>query len=221
MSAPATRTRRWWLLSLTLLLLFGVPAIDLGYVFWPYPQARGVEALHARLLHERALVYALADAATGRRILRVEHAIYNSVFSVSGLQVLLQGATTPQRGANRLGARWVHAHWGMLRTLAYGLQLRALRIGVLWVSAPLLLLLTLAALADGITRWCLRRFAVARESSFLYHRCKRLALAALLLPLLLYLLPPVTPDPRWLLTPCLALFPLALTQAVTHFKKYL
>ncbi len=78
-----------------------------------------------------------------------------------------------------------------------------IHLGVLVLAMPLFLITACAAAADGLITWYLRRTGAGRESGFIYHRTKRgLALSVLAL-WLVYLVPPIPLDPRWVIPPVL------------------
>jgi integrating conjugative element membrane protein (TIGR03747 family) len=209
-----------WFLAVCLLVL----CVDLLYVFWPYPDGpRGVAALKANLATEVELIGGLADAQSWAIIQVVADGLYRPAFVWTGLDELTRRAAdpTPLSPLNETMRSFVLASWAFLETAAVGLQLFALRIGVLVLAAPLFLVTAVAAGADGLITWYSRRTGAGRESGFIYHRAKRgLALSVLALGLV-YLVPPVPLDPRWVIPPFLAIFAAALRVTAAYFKKYL
>lgn len=113
------------------------------------------------------------------------------------------------------------ANWEALEAAVLGLQLFSMRLGVLLLAAPLFAITAIGAVADGVVTWYRRRTAADRESAFIYHRTKRgLALAMLGLAIV-YLLPPVVLDPRYVVPPFLLAGGIAVRFVAAYFKKYL
>ena len=115
----------------------------------------------------------------------------------------------------------VNGLWIVIETAMLGLQLFALRAAVVTLSLPLFFAVAVAAVADGIYGWLIRRSGGARESGFIYHRAKRAVPAVLLLMWAIYVVPPVPMDPRWVLPPFAALLAVALRLRVAYFKKHI
>ena len=97
----------------------------------------------------------------------------------------------------------------------------AVRLIILTLTLPLFALAALTGLVDGLVRRDLRKFGAGRESSFIYHRAKRLILPTLSAPWLLYLALPVSLHPMWLLLPSAASLGVAVAITAGTFKKYL
>lgn len=209
-----------WFFIICLLTLF----VDMHYVFWPYPDgAHGVEALKANLAVEVDLVSRLSDDRTWATIRMITDSIYQVVFGWSGMDDLLRQAADPAplTPLNEIMRGFARGFWVFLETAAVGLQLFALRIGVLVLATPLFLVTTFAAATDGLIPWYLRRTGAGRESGFIYHRSKRgLALSVLAL-WVIYLVPPVPLDPRWVIPSFLCLSAISVRVTVAYFKKYI
>ena len=97
----------------------------------------------------------------------------------------------------------------------------AVRLIILTLALPLFALAMLTGLIDGLVRRDLRKFGAGRESSFIYHRAKRLILPTLSAPWLLYLALPVSLHPMWVLLPSAASLGVAVAITAGTFKKYL
>src|SRR5690606_20675622 len=91
---------------------------------------------------------------------------------------------------------------------------------ILTVALPLFALAALTGVVDGLVRRDLRKFGAGRESSFIYHRAKRLILPAISAPWLLYLALPVSLHPLWVLLPSAGLLGVAVAITAGTFKKY-
>ncbi|KHL69376.1 membrane protein [Pseudomonas flexibilis] len=97
----------------------------------------------------------------------------------------------------------------------------AVRLIILTLALPLFALAMLSGLVDGLVRRDLRKFGAGRESSFIYHRAKRLILPTISAPWLLYLALPVSLHPMWVLLPSAGLLGVAVAITAGTFKKYL
>ncbi len=193
------------------------------YVLWPYPNGpRGVAALKANLATEVKLIGRLADAQSWAIIRFLTDRLYQVSFVWTGLDAFMGRATdpTPLSPLNETMRSFVLGNWVFLETAATGLQLFALRLGVLVLAAPLFLITGIAATADGLITWYLRRTGAGRESGFVYHRAKRGFAISMLALWLMYLVPPVPIDPRWIVPPFLLIFGVAIRVTVAYFKKY-
>lgn len=100
-------------------------------------------------------------------------------------------------------------------------QVFALRLSILTLALPVFLLSALVGITDGLAKRDIRRWQGGRESSFLYHYAKRLSVASLILPWVVYLALPFSLNPAWVILPCAASFGLMLAVTSATFKKYL
>lgn len=213
-----------WALKWFFIVCLLVLCVDLLYVLWPYPgKARGVATLKANLAVEVDLIGRLANDRSWTIIRTLGDAIYEVVFVWTGLDDFMRRAVdpTPLTPLNETMRRFVLGNWAFLETAATGLQLFSLRLGVLVLAMPLFAITACGAAADGLITWYLRRTGAGRESGFIYHRTKRgLALSVLAL-WLVYLVPPIPLDPRWMIPPFLLIAGVAVRLTVAYFKKYL
>lgn len=111
--------------------------------------------------------------------------------------------------------------YAVFETGRIGIQLFGVRLAVLCLSMPLFLLVAAVGFADGWVARYLRRAAVGRESSYLYHRFKHLLLLSIIAAWGVYLLTPVPLDPRIIILPFVFTLGLTVRWMVTYFKKYL
>lgn len=95
------------------------------------------------------------------------------------------------------------------------------RVMVLVLSIPLFALAALCGFTEGLVRRDLRRFGAGRESSFIYHRAKRLITPLVIAPWFIYLSSPISVNPVLVLIPCAIALGLAITITAATFKKYL
>ncbi len=209
---------KWFAIVCALALL-----VDMVYVFWPYPTMRGVAAFQHNLQTESELIASLSAPDSAAFIRKVQLWAYQPTFAWSGLHEMMRDVNQPEswQGANAYMHSFVTGNWQFLQTAHIGILLFAQRLAVLLLSAPLFLVVMLAAGLDGFITWYKRRTSVGRESGFIYHRAKHGFNHTWLGVWVLYLLPPIVLDPRWMIPPALLLTGLATRLAVGYFKKYL
>lgn len=215
----------WYVKWFTLVFLLAV-VVDMVYVFWPWPAVRGVAAFQHNLRVESQLIAGLADPAGLAFIKTVQAWVYQPTFVWSGLHEFLVLGAEPSAavitGSGRdFGQGLAHGFWQPLQTAYIGVLLFAQRLAVLALSAPLFGVVMLAAATDGWLGWYQRRTGGGRESGLVYHLAKRGFNNTLRGLWVLYLLPPMVIDPRWVIPPALLLAALATRLAVSYFKKYL
>lgn len=95
------------------------------------------------------------------------------------------------------------------------------RLTVITLATPLFLLAVLTGIVDGLMRRDLRKFGADRESSFVYHRAKRMLLPLIVSPWVIYPALPWSVNPILVLLPCAALLGWMVAITATTFKKYL
>lgn len=117
------------------------------------------------------------------------------------------------RSANRL-AKYIVA--AKNRVLVFGI-----RMTVLLFAMPVLVLCCIVALIDGFVRRDLRRWGGGRESGFIYHWAKQVALPLAVGAWIIYLVLPVSIHPSLAIFAFAALLSMATTAAAGTFKKYL
>ncbi len=207
-----------WLATWLLIITLSVLAIDLFcvLVLW---SPNGTEHLRHIFQHEVALLN--LDSTDIAFLAQTAHAFHNKVFVATGLDAVLRDAAAPTADNAQTTHDLIASFGPSLETAMIGLQIFALRIGVLMLTLPLFVLAILAATADGLLGWYLRRTGGERESGFIYHRAKRGLARALLLLWAIYLLPPTPMDPRLVLPPFLLMTGISARLQVTYFKKYL
>ena len=199
-------------------------AVDMLYVFWPYPDGpRGVAPLKATVAREAALIEALSDDRSASVVPAIVAATYKVFFVWTGLdEMMIRFADPTALPESDEGMRQLFlANWAVLETAAYGLQLFSMRLGVLVLALPLFALAALGAAADGLVTWYRRRTSAGRESGFIYHRAKRSLALAVLAVWAAYLVPPVLLDPRWAVVPFVVTVGVFTRFAVAYFKKHL
>jgi integrating conjugative element membrane protein (TIGR03747 family) len=207
-----------WLAKWFLLLTLFVLIVDIFCVFvlWSPNGARHLESVFQQ---EVALLK--LQPAQEAFLVNVTRAFYAHVFVSTGIDGALRQSTNPGTESPQTAHDFANALWPVLETAMIGLKLFALRIGVLILTLPFLALITAVAIADGFVGWYLRRTGGERESGFIYHRAKRGLAWSFLLLWIVYLIPLVPMDPRYLLPPFLLASGIATRLHVAFFKKYL
>lgn len=214
-----------WSLKWTVIVMGLTLVSHLLYCLWPYPQGyqRGVAALGANLQAEWILLNDLGGSRLPEIVYDIHESLYFGLFQAPGFDYLRRTAISdaPLTGADELMRSFVlstREYWGVAAT---GLQIFAARLGVLAMFLPILGLIALASFSDGLVAWHQRRTSGGRESGFVYHRTKRLMAHSVLALAVIYLVPPVVMDPRWVL-PSFALgFAFAVRYSTAYFKKYI
>jgi hypothetical protein len=100
-------------------------------------------------------------------------------------------------------------------------QVFVVRLMVLAAATPLIVLCAMVGLVEGLLHRDLRRWGGGRESSFVYHRCKRSLGPLLLLAPSMYLAAPISVHPSWALAPTGAALAVLIAAVSATFKKYL
>jgi len=205
-----------WLSLITLLVLI----VDLfcALILWT---PNGVWQLQNVLNQEIALL-ALPQSDINF-IAGIIQSFYDIVFVSSGIDGMMRhAASLPSSDESQQTATdFTETLRPAIETCMIGLQLFALRIGVLMLALPFLLIITLAAVTDGYLSWFLRRTSGGRESGFIYHRAKRSLAASFLLLWAIYLVPPIPMNPIYIIPPFLLASGITTYLHVAFFKKFL
>ncbi len=209
-----------WHLKWFVLISMLVLVIDLFCVFVLW-SPEGVSRLEQILHHELALlglpqpeVAFLTGVATS---------LYNTVFVTTGIDGMMRHAASlaPSASAQSTEIEFVETLRPAIEAAMIGLQLFALRLGVILLILPFLVVIILAAITDGFLGWYLRRTGGERESGFIYHRAKRGLAWSFVLLWMVYLLPPVPMDPKYILPLFLLVAGITTRLQVSFFKKFL
>jgi len=216
MTEPPHQTGLLWLAKWFLLLTLLVFIVDIFCVFVLW-SPDGTE--HLESVFQQEIAYLQLRPNQIAFLAELSQGFYDSVFVATGIDdTLRQSANTKVPGTAHDFANVLRP---VMETAMIGLKLFALRIGILILTAPFLMIVTVVAMADGFVGWYLRRTGGERESGFIYHRAKRGLAWSFLLLWIVYLIPPVPMEPKYLIPPFLFVSGMATRLYVAFFKKYL
>ena len=209
-----------WLLAWLVIIALLVLVVDLFCVFVLW-SPNGVQHLE-NVLHTEIALLGLSQSDT-HFLAGIIRSFYDMVFVSSGIDGMMRNAASlPSSNTSQQSAvDFTDTLRPAIETAMLGLQLFALRVGVLLLSLPFLVIVTLAALADGFVGWFLRRTGGERESGFIYHRAKRSLAWSFVSLWAIYLIPPTPIDPVYIIPPFLLIAGIATRLHVSFFKKYL
>ncbi len=175
-------------LKLAFSLALGLAALLLcawivGWVFvfkvWP----QGIERLRELLAHdlEHGIALAAQQGGGAGAIAAPANALYSIVFEATGIHDM--GTQFANGSAlsipDTIMRRSYVSHRESIEAAMVSTQLLGVRAAILVRFAPLLLLLYMVGVADGVTQRAIRRACGGRESASLYHRAKFLQLIVL------------------------------------------
>ena len=206
---------KWFVLVALLALIIDLFCV---FVLW---SPDGVSRLEQILHHELALLELPQPEIDF--LIGVATSLYNTVFVTTGMDGMMRHAASlsPTTSGQSTEIEFVETLRPAIETAMLGLQLFALRLGVILLTLPFLVIVTLAAVTDGFLGWYLRRTGGERESGFIYHRAKRGLAWSFVVLWAVYLLPPVPMDPRYIIPPFLLVAGIAIRLQVSFFKKFL
>lgn len=207
-----------WLIQWFLLISLLVLIVDLFCVFVLW-SPNGVWHLQAVLNKEvEMLGLSQADLVF---LIEVIKSFYDTAFVSTGIDGMMRYSASLSDKSPVSATAFTETLRPLFEVAMVGLQLFALRIGVLLLSAPFLVAVTLAAVADGFMGWYLRRTGAERESGFIYHRAKRGLAGSFLLLWVVYLTPPIVMNPVFIIPPFLLAAGITTRLHVAFFKKFL
>ena len=219
--AEKRRLTGWlWLAQWFLLIALFVLIIDLFCVFvlWSPDGVRHLEDV----LHQEVELLGLPQSDI-TFLAEVIQSFYDTTFVSTGVDGMMRHSVglPPTNESQETALEFTETLRPIIETAMVGLQLFALRIGVLILTLPFLVLVSIVAMADGFMGWYLRRTGGERESGFIYHRAKRGLAWSFLLLWIIYLIPPIPMNPKYLIPPFLLTAGIATRLHVAFFKKFL
>ena len=204
-------------------ILLAAWIVDWVFVFkvWPEGVARLKNILAADFVHGIELA-AWQGGAPGA-ITGTANFLYGLVFRFTGIHDM--GVRFAESAAlsipDTIVRNFYIANREAIEVAMIGTQLLGVRLATLALVLPLLVLIYLVAVADGLTQRAIRRASGGRESASLYHRAKHMQVAVVITMFLVVLVWPLPVD--WLLVG----LPFAITVGVlarmqwAYYKKHL
>ena len=147
----------------------------------------------------------------------------HSLFEESGLMSKLEGLRQNKGAAGFQGSlsRFYLGLESYILSAVIVVQLFLVRLSIMVLSLPLFALFCVVGAAEGLMQRDLRRWGGGRESGFVYHHAKRMAIPIFLLSWLVYLSLPVSLHPNMVLLPFASAMAFAVYVGISRFKKYL
>ena len=197
--------------------------VDWIFVFKVWPE--GVDRLKGILAADLARALKLAEWQGGVQsvVTGTANFLYGLVFGVTGIHdMVLRFAQGAALSIPDTIVRTAYlANSDAIQVAMIGTQLLGVRLVTLAMMAPLLVLVYLVAVADGLTQRAIRRACGGRESASLYHRAKHLQVMLMAMGGVLVLIQPVSIDPRQVGVPVAFLVGLLARLQWACYKKHL
>ena len=155
--------------------------VDWVFVFRVWPE--GVERLKQVLAADLAdgMDLAVRQGWTGEMISSTANGLYGVIFRATGIHDM--GMRFAEGAALSIPDTVVRsayiANRDAIEVAMTGTQLIGVRVATLVLAVPLLVLIYVVAISDGLTERAIRRAAGGRESASLYHRAKHMQVAVI------------------------------------------
>jgi len=134
--------------------------------------------------------------------------MYELVVQATGLEWLIQ----------RLAGTAVYDY---ILSVAYVIELNAVRLAVIVMSLPALMIFAVFALIDGLSERDVRTWSGGHETSYVYHHAKSWITPFFILPIIVYLSSPWSIHPSIFIIVFALPFSYAIWLTAFYFKKYL
>jgi integrating conjugative element membrane protein (TIGR03747 family) len=212
----------WWMIRWWFYLSFFALAINWCFVFLVW---HGTDELQKMLAAEMAYTQTIGGGSSNATHLaaRTATALYDLAFVQTGIheRMLRFADPAPLDTVETFFRNLYTDYWDWIKSAMIGIQLFGVRLAILIQALPLFALAAVVAFCDGwwVGRY-LRREGAGRESSFMYHRAKHYIFVSLV-GVWLYLLLPVSVDPRLVIFSFVATFTISVRLWAAYFKKYL
>jgi len=215
------RTGLWYLAWRWIVIVLVAVFVHVVMASWVWPE--GHSHLKGVLAQDMARIQELETIDKGRSLAAGwASGAYRWVFEASGFNGMIRRFSQPA-GVNPpdTEVRKVVVHfWPEIQAAMYSVQIIGERMAVLYLTLPLFLLATLLAVSDGWAGRWLRRIHGGRESAFLYHRLKRGVFLSIVSLWAVWLVIPISIDPRVVIFPFILVFMAVVRFTVGYFKKY-
>ena len=220
----AAKVIQWLLLS----LVFSIIVEWAGMVLW-WPD-EGLE--HSRTMLAREISYldidfrrSVVTSDPAQFAKRFADNTYHYLFEVTRFVSFIRWVSPPP-AANERGLRpRLHQLYHPIADFVIAplqvTQVFSLRLAILTLAMPVFVLFSLVALVDGLVQRDLRRWGGGRESSFVYHYAKKVALPLVVITWVVYLALPFSLHPTFIVLPFATVFALTVAVTASTFKKYL
>ena len=204
-------------------LILAAWTIDWVFVFAVWPS--GIDRLKEILAEDlaRALDLSARQHEVPAGITVTANALYAALFKLTGIHdmALRFAQEEPLSIPDSIARTAYLGNKEAIQVAMVGTQLFGVRAGGLGLGMPLLALLYVVAVADGLAQRAIRRECGGRESGNVYHRAKHMQIVLLLSAAAITLLIPASIDPRWILTPSIAAIALLARVQWAYYKKHL
>ncbi|MDB5821394.1 MAG: hypothetical protein JWR21_98 [Herminiimonas sp.] len=208
---------------LFLALLFAAWTVDWLFVFKVWPD--GLGRLQAILSEDLARTALLGDQNYDfpRSVRSTANAVYEAVFGITGVHDM--GSRFASKGELSIPDTIVRdtyvANFRAIQVAMLGTQLFGVRLAILLAFWPLLMVVYLASMTDGLTQRAIRCASGGHESANIYHRAKYFQVALMASVCALCLLLPISIDFRCILLPGALLSAVFGRYQWTYYKKHL
>lgn len=214
------KTGLWYLAWRLVLIVFTAVIVHVVMASWVWPYKH--VHLQSVLAIDMQRIQSMSSPGDGAMAATWATESYRWVFEKSGFNGMIRtfarpaGVNPPDTELRKL----VVYFWPEIQAAMYSVQILGERLSVLYMTLPLFFLGTLIAISDGWSNRWLRRAHGGRESAFLYHRLKRGIFLSIVILWAVYLIVPISMDPRMVIFPFLLLYGLLLRYTIGFFKKY-
>jgi len=213
-----------FVLSLTFVgILLAAWIVDWIFVFkvWPEGVARLKSILDADL--RRGIELTAWQGGAPGAVTGAANFLYGLVFRFTGIHEMgirfAQGATLSI--PDTIVRNFYIANREGIEVAMIGTQLVGVRLATLAMTVPVLVLVYIVGVMDGLTQRAIRRACGGRESGSLYHRAKHLQVVLTAIAVLTGLLWPLLTDIRWIGLPLTLALGILSRLQWEYYKKHL
>jgi len=212
--------------ALMMALFFSIVVEWIGMsFFWDEPGSE-----HAKKMLEIEIEYlnddfrqSLLTSSPAKFAKEVADTSYYYLFEWTGLIRFIEWAANerPQSTLHQYAHVIATSLWDYVMAMIAVTQVFAVRLAILILATPVFALALIAGFTDGLVQRDLRRWGGGRESSFLYHRSKKMIMPAILSAWVVYLAMPFSIHPSFIIVPFTLMAGIAMAISAATFKKYL
>jgi len=197
--------------------------VDWIFVFKVWPE--GIDRLRSILATDltHALDLAAWQGGVPSAVTGTANFLYTLVFRATGIHDM--GVRFAEGAALSIPDTIVRntyiANRDAIEVAMIGTQLLGVRFVTVALLAPIVMLVYVVAVVDGLTQRAIRRASGGRESASLYHRAKHLQVALMATSLLICLFWPASVDVRWIGLPLATSLGILTRLQWAYYKKHL